>query len=99
MIEEELTLKEFRNKTYVIVWLCLLALTVLTVAVARLQLADYAVFVAIAIATVKSGLVVIFFMHLKNEPWILKIMLFVALLALALIILLTFSDVAYRKGH
>jgi hypothetical protein len=35
-------------------------------------------------------------MHLKQEPWILKIMLFLALLALTLIVLLTFSDTWFR---
>jgi cytochrome c oxidase subunit 4 len=56
------------------------------------------VLVAIAIATVKSGIVVFFFMHLREEPWIVKVMLLLALLALALIILLTFSDILFREG-
>ena len=86
------------NKTYIIVWLCLLALTATTVAVAKLHLTKYAIIPAIAIATAKSGLVVNFFMHLKEEPWVLKIMLFVAILALTLIILLTFADTWYRYG-
>lgn len=86
------------NKTYIIVWLCLLALTAATVAVAKLHLTKYAIIPAIAIATAKSGLVVNFFMHLKEEPWVLKIMLFVAIIALALIILLTFADTWYRYG-
>jgi len=84
------------NRTYVIILLCLLALTATTVAVAKLHLTDYAVLAAIAIATTKAALVVTFFMHLKHEPWILKIMLFLALLALTLIVLLTFSDTWFR---
>jgi len=86
------------NKTYVIVWLCLLALTATTVAVAKLHLMKYAIIPAIAIATTKAGLVVNFFMHLKEEPWVLKIMLLVAIIALTLIILLTFADTWYRYG-
>ncbi len=85
-----------RQKNYVVVWLCLLVLTATTVTVAKLQLTDYAVLAAIFIATTKAALVVTFFMHLRHEPWILKIMLFVALLALTLIVLLTFSDVWIR---
>ena len=83
---------------YIMVWLCLLALTATTVVVSRFHVKHYAVVAAISIATIKSGLVVIFFMHLKDEPWILKIMLFVALFALTLIVLLTFSDVWYRSA-
>jgi cytochrome c oxidase subunit IV len=96
MREEEGSSREFTYGTYVGAWFCLLVLTAITVAVARLSVTDYAVAGPIIIATIKSGLVVVFFMHLRNEPWIVKIMLFLALLALALIILLTFSDVAFR---
>jgi len=35
-------------------------------------------------------------MHLRDEPLILKVMLFIALFALTLIVLLTFSDVWFR---
>lgn len=96
MTEEESSVQAVRQKSYLVVWLCLLALTATTVAVARLHLTSYAVLVAIFIATAKAALVVTFFMHLRNEPWILKIMLFVALAALTLIVLLTFSDVWIR---
>ncbi len=96
MNEDESAAVAVRQRSYVVVWLCLLVLTATTVAVARLRLTDYAVLAAIFIATLKAGLVVNFFMHLKHEPWILKIMLFVALFALTLIVLLTFSDVWIR---
>ncbi len=96
MMEEEGSFREFPYGTYVFAWLCLLALTAITVAAARLYVTNYAVGIPIIIATIKSGFVVFFFMHLRDEPWIVKIMLFLALLALALIILLTFTDVAFR---
>jgi len=98
MTEKAPANKMVSNKTYIIVWLCLLALTATTVSVAKLHLVKYAIITAIAIATAKAGLVVNFFMHLKEEHWVLKIMLFVALFALALIILLTFADTWYRYG-
>ena len=44
----------------------------------------------------KGSLVLTYFMHLREEPWILKAMLIIALLALTLIIALTFADVLYR---
>jgi len=98
MAEKELTFDVVRKRTYVFVWICLVILTATTVAVAKLHLTDYAVIVSIAIATAKAGLVVTFFMHLRHEPWILKIMLFVALCALTLIVMLTFSDTWFRYG-
>ena len=96
MIEKGSSVQAVGPKAYIVVWLCLLALTATTVAVAKLHLTDYAVLASIFIATAKAALVVTFFMHLRHEPWILKIMLFVALLALTLIVLLTFSDVWIR---
>lgn len=98
MAEKELAFDVVKKKTYVYIWLSLLVLTAATVAVAKLHLTGYAVVAAIVIATAKAGLVITFFMHLRQEPWVLKIMLFVVLLALALIILLTFSDVSFRHG-
>jgi cytochrome c oxidase subunit 4 len=96
MNERELSASVVKYRVYVFVWLSLLALTAATVAVARLHLTSYAVLVAIFIASAKSGLVLTFFMHLKEEPLILKVMLFIALFALTLIVLLTFTDVWYR---
>jgi len=98
MTERAPAIKLDSNKTYAIVWLCLLALTTATVSVAKLHLVKYAIIPAIAIATAKAGLVVNFFMHLKEEPLVLKVMLFVAIFALTLIILLTFADTWYRYG-
>ncbi len=98
MIERERSLEHIKNGTYVVVWLCLLTLTALTVAVARLHWTGYAVLSALGIATVKSGLVVTFFMHLKDEPLVLKILLFFVLFVLAVTIALTFSDLIFRKG-
>jgi len=98
MVEKAHTAGVLSNKTYTIVWLCLLALTAITVSVAKLHLTKYAIIPAIAIATTKAGLVVNYFMQLKEEPWVLKIMLFLAIFALTLIILLTFADTWYRYG-
>jgi cytochrome c oxidase subunit 4 len=95
-VRRETELAVTRYRTYVYVWLSLLMLTALTVSVAGLHLTCYAILIAILIATIKAGIVVTFFMHLKHEPFILKLMLFVALLAFTLIALLTFSDVWYR---
>jgi cytochrome c oxidase subunit IV len=78
------------------VWLVLLTLTGLTVWVSRLDLGVNRVWGALAIASVKSGLVIAFFMHMKYEGRLLRWLLFVALLTLAIFIGFTFFDVLYR---
>lgn len=96
MERNESPLQMTRYRTYALVWAALLALTSITVVVSRLHITKYAILIAIGIATSKAGLVINYFMHLKYEPWILKLMLFVALLAFTFIVMLTFSDVLYR---
>jgi len=78
------------------VWLTLLALTALTVWITRVELGGYKVLGALAIACLKSGLVIAFFMHMKYEGRLLRGLLFVALLTLAIFIGFTFFDVLYR---
>jgi cytochrome c oxidase subunit 4 len=78
------------------VWLTLLVLTVATVLVTRLDLGAGKVWAALAIACLKSGLVIAFFMHLKYEARLFRIILFVALVTLATFIGFTFFDVLYR---
>jgi cytochrome c oxidase subunit 4 len=78
------------------VWLALLALTGLTVWVSRLDLGVNRVWGALAIASVKSGLVITFFMHMKYEGRLLRGLLFVAILTLAIYIGFTFFDLLYR---
>lgn len=77
-------------------WLVLLALTALTVAVTRLDLGSYKVWGALAIACLKSGLVIAIFMHMRYEGRLLRLLLFVTLLTLSIFIGLTFFDVLYR---
>ena len=82
---------------YAFVWAALVALLIMTIAVARLSLlANYSVLGSLFIATVKAGLVLIYFMHLKHESWVVKGMLLLAVAALFFIIALTFVDVWYR---
>lgn len=57
-----------RVKTYILVFVALLVLTVVTVAVARLHLpVAGAVAVALIVASIKGTLVAGFFMHLLHE--------------------------------
>jgi cytochrome c oxidase subunit IV len=85
------------TETYTVVWLALLLLLAATVAVSKLQLlARFSVLGSLVIASVKAGLVLAFFMHLKNEGRFLKGILTVTLFALTVLIGLTFVDIWYR---
>ncbi len=85
-----------RYSTYVYVWIVLLLLLIATILVAKLNITSFSVVINLVIATMKAGLVLAFFMHLKYEGRFLKGMLFLAIIALTCIIALTFSDVWYR---
>lgn len=81
---------------YVLIWLGLLVLTAVTITAASLHFGAFSVLAAIAIATVKGSLVLFYFMHLKYEDRVFKLMLTLALFTLAVIMVLTFIDTALR---
>jgi len=96
-MEEKMEKKNVRPfSTYLVIWLGLLMLTGVTVTVSGLNLGQWSVLGAIIIAAVKSTLVVLFFMHLKYEDRVFKIMLGLAIVTLAVIMVLTFVDVSFR---
>jgi cytochrome c oxidase subunit 4 len=78
-------------KTYILIFVTLMALTIVTVAISRLHLPVYtAVAVALIVATIKGGLVASYFMHLISERkliyWVLgfTVVCFFAVLLLPL---------------
>lgn len=79
------------------IWAALLALTALTIFVARIDLGLLNVVAALGIASIKSSLVIFFFMHLKYENRTIKTMVLVAFVVLAICIGLTFADVGFRR--
>ena len=83
-------------KTFSIVWGILLFLTGFTVWVAQYNLGALNIWVALTIASVKSGLVILFFMHMKYEQLVFKLCLLATLAILAIFIGFTFFDVLYR---
>lgn len=83
-------------RTLTAVWITLLVLTVATVLITRIDMGSAKVWAALAIACVKSGLVIAFFMHMKYEARLFRVILFVALATLAIFIGFTFFDVLYR---
>jgi len=94
MMTEQHLIVSYRKLTAI--WLLLLALTALTVGITRLDLGAYKVWGALGIASLKAGLVIAIFMHMRYEGWLLRGLLFVTLLTLAIFIGFTFFDVLYR---
>lgn len=78
------------------IWLALLVLTGITVAVASFDFGYLNVLVAMAVATCKALLVILFFMHLKYENRVLGAFVFMVFVILAIFIGFTFFDVALR---
>jgi cytochrome c oxidase subunit 4 len=83
-------------RLYLVVFVVLLALTALTVLVASVDLGPLNTPVALGIAAGKAMLVLLFFMHLKDAPGILWLAAGAGFFWLAIMVLLTMSDVATR---
>jgi cytochrome c oxidase subunit 4 len=79
-------------KVYVGILLALLCLTVITTLVAFVDLGDFSVVVALAIAVVKMLLVALFFMHLRYSTKLTRLVIVGGLMWLAILLLLTLSD-------
>lgn len=82
--------------TYFMIWLSLISLTVLTVSIAGVDFGSIALFIALLIAAIKSGLVINYFMHIKFDDFIFKIFLLVAFATLLAIFVLTSFDIFFR---
>jgi len=81
---------------YFVTWFALVFLTAITVTAAGLHLGDASVVVALLIAAIKASIVLWLFMHLKYEDATLRRLVLIMIVALAISIGLTFTDVAFR---
>ena len=82
--------------TYTLVFLALIVLTGVTTAVAYVDLGPFSVIVALAIAVLKMLLVALFFMHLRHSTILTRIVVGGGLLWLAILIVLSLSDLLTR---
>ena len=80
------------KKVYVLVFVTLIVFTALTTAVAYIDLGPFNTVAALAIAVCKASLVVLFFMHMKYNPGMTRIVLAAAVGWLAILLALTLSD-------
>ena len=80
------------RKIYYAIFAALLALTFVTVTVARVDLGPFNTIVALTIAVTKAVLVVLFFMHLRYSTRLTKLVVVGGFLWLALLIGFTMAD-------
>lgn len=81
---------------YVRVWAALALLTAATLFLSRQHLGPFALPVALAIASAKSALVVLFFMHLAEHRGASPVVLAVAVVFVVVLILFAVVDVQTR---
>jgi cytochrome c oxidase subunit IV len=86
-------------RTYTLVILTLLFLTASTVWAAYINLGRFNIVAALAIATVKATLVVLFFMHAKYSPRRTQLVIVAGIFWLALLLFLTMSDYISRIDY
>ena len=82
--------------TYALVFLALIAATVITTAVAFVDLGAFSVVVALAIAICKMLLVVLFFMHVRHSTKLTKLVLLGGVLWFFILIGMTYTDFGSR---
>lgn len=80
----------------IMIWIILVSLTVLTIAIAGIDLGNFTLFVALLIAAVKSTYVISYFMHIKFEDLLFKIFFAMVVLVLFVVFVLTGFDVFFR---
>ena len=93
-------------RTYVLVCVILVLLTILTIAASFLRLPEtWHVVIGLVIAVCKASLVLLFFMHVIVSPRLTWIVVIVSIFWLGLLIVLTLTDymsrgsVPFMPGH
>ena len=84
------------TRHYLMIWIWLLALVVLSVAAASILPKTQALVLIFAVAVVKALLVARNFMHLKNERAIIYALVLVPLAFIIILLFALFPDFVYR---
>ena len=85
-----------RTNTFVLVWTALVMLTGVTIMAAEMRMGEWSMLANLLIASTKASLVLWFFMHLKYEKRIFKMLFLVPIATITIIIGMTFFDIWYR---
>lgn len=94
MEQEKVHITPYR--VYGLILVILLFLTTLTILVTWLDAGKFAVAIAMAVACVKATLVLLYFMHLKFDNWLIRVLVGLVLLLLVVVFVITFFDYLFR---
>ncbi len=83
-------------RTYVAVWAALIALTITTVAVSKLELGEFNFVAAMTIAVAKGSLVVWFFMNVRRSSSLTRLFVGAGFFWMAILIVFVLSDYLSR---
>jgi cytochrome c oxidase subunit 4 len=86
-------------KVYAAVFGALLALTITTVAVSKLELGEFNFIVAMTIAVIKASLVAMFFMDVRRATSMTKLFVIAGLFWLTILLVFLLSDYLSRSWH
>jgi cytochrome c oxidase subunit 4 len=85
------------RRVYLVIFLCLAALTAVTVEAARHDFGGLNTAIALGIAFLKATLVALYFMHVRHSSRLTHLFLAAGLVWLAILILFTVSDYMSRS--
>jgi cytochrome c oxidase subunit 4 len=83
-------------KTYALVFLALIVLTITTVLVSKVELGEYNFICAMTIAVIKATLVVWFFMQVRYSTSMTRLFVVAGLFWMAILVVFTVSDYVSR---
>jgi cytochrome c oxidase subunit 4 len=83
-------------RTYGIILVALLFLTAITITVTWVDAGQLAIAVALGIACIKAGLVLFYFMHLKFDGLLFKVLVGMVFLLIVIVFVITFFDYLFR---
>ncbi len=79
-------------RTYVLIWLTLTIMTFVTFYVSTINLGQFNVIVALAIAFFKMMLVIWFFMHVRTDNPLTKLFVFAGFFWMGILLVMTLGD-------
>jgi cytochrome c oxidase subunit IV len=85
-------------KTYLLVYVVLLVLLVLTLVVAYVDIAGINTILAVAIASIKALLVILYFMHVRYSSTLTRLFVLSGFIWLLILVGLTMTDYFTRAG-
>ena len=83
-------------KTYLYILAGLIALTLISVGVTHVEVGELSIITALVLASIKSVLVIVYFMHLKFDNKILQILVPGIFILVTLVLVIVFLDYNFR---